>query len=95
MAKRTRIRLSQNQRAYLIDEAEGMCPLCSEVLLTSKSGRKEYLTYLAEAAHIYPHSLYPGAAHEVSENAAVLALACANAVAAWVFQNRHIFILAQ
>ena len=55
MTTQARIRLNKYQFADLIDEVDGMCPLCAKELLIRKSGNP-YSSTLAEAAHIYPHS---------------------------------------
>lgn len=53
MGKKSRIQLSKYQFAELISEVNGLCPLCSEELLTLKDSRQ---AALSQAAHIYPHS---------------------------------------
>jgi len=55
LTTQARIRLNKYQFADLIDEVDGMCPLCAKELLIRKSGNP-YSSTLAEAAHIYPHS---------------------------------------
>ena len=51
--KKDRIRLSKYQFVELISEVNGLCPLCSEELLTLKGSKQ---AALSQAAHIYPHS---------------------------------------
>ena len=53
MEKKDRIHLNKYQFAELIAEVDGLCPLCSQELLTLKGSGQ---AALAQAAHIYPHS---------------------------------------
>ena len=53
MDKKSRIHLNKYQFAELIAEVDGLCPLCSQELLTLKGSGQ---AALAQAAHIYPHS---------------------------------------
>ena len=49
----TRIHLTENRFAKLLDEVDNLCPLCSARLLIERDGK---LVKIAEGAHIYPHS---------------------------------------
>lgn len=53
MAQNDRIRLTRYQFAELISEVDGLCPLCSEELITLDGSKQ---AALSQAAHIYPHS---------------------------------------
>lgn len=48
-----RINVTDNIFARLYMEVDGMCPICSEMLMYTKGGRENRN---AQAAHIYPHS---------------------------------------
>ena len=53
MATKDRKKLTKYEFAELISEVDGLCPLCTQELITLDGNRQ---AALSQAAHIYPHS---------------------------------------
>lgn len=53
MVSKDRIKLNKYQFAELISEVHGLCPLCTQELITLDRSQQ---AALSQAAHIYPHS---------------------------------------
>ena len=53
MATKDRKKLTKYEFAELISEVDGLCPLCTQELITLDENRQ---AALSQAAHIYPHS---------------------------------------